>query len=73
MDIQVEYLPLSKIVGADINPKDHDIGQIYQSIKHQFLLEIFLLSRQMLVRTCLFKSTLNSIFLYKHFKQYLFV
>lgn len=33
MDIQVEYLPLSKIVGADINPKDHDIGQIYQSIK----------------------------------------
>lgn len=33
MDIQVEYLPLSEIVGADINPKDHDIGQIYQSIK----------------------------------------
>jgi|TARA_B100000902_G_scaffold112421_1_gene113639 hypothetical protein len=33
MDIQVEYLPLSQIVGADINPKDHDIGQIYQSIK----------------------------------------
>tara|TARA_A200000159_G_scaffold150920_1_gene160660 strand:+ start:1225 stop:1878 length:654 start_codon:yes stop_codon:yes gene_type:complete len=33
MDIKVEYLPLSQIVGADINPKDHDIGQIYQSIK----------------------------------------
>jgi len=33
MDIQVEYLPLSQIVGADINPKDHDIGQIYQSSK----------------------------------------
>jgi len=33
MDIQVEYMPLSEIVGADINPKDHDIGQIYQSIK----------------------------------------
>ena len=33
MDIQVEYLPLSEIVGADNNPKDHDIGQIYQSIK----------------------------------------
>ena len=33
MDIQVEYLPLSEIVEADINPKDHDIGQIYQSIK----------------------------------------
>jgi len=33
MDIQVKYMPLSEIVGADINPKDHDIGQIYQSIK----------------------------------------
>jgi len=33
MDIQVEYIPLTDIVGADNNPKDHDIGQIYQSIK----------------------------------------
>ena len=33
MDIEVEYLPLSEIVQADINPKDHDIGAIYQSIK----------------------------------------
>ena len=33
MDINVEYLPLSEIVEADNNPKDHDIGQIYQSIK----------------------------------------
>ena len=33
MDINVEYLPLSEIVEADKNPKDHDIGQIYQSIK----------------------------------------
>ena len=33
MDIQVEYIPLADIVEADINPKDHDIGQIYQSIK----------------------------------------
>lgn len=33
MDIGVEYIPLSEIVEADINPKDHDIGQIYQSIK----------------------------------------
>ena len=33
MDIQVEYMPLSEIVQADTNPKDHDIGQIYQSIK----------------------------------------
>ena len=33
MDIEIEYLPLSKIVEADSNPKDHDIGQIYQSIK----------------------------------------
>ena len=33
MDINVEYLPLSEIVEADTNPKDHDIGQIYQSIK----------------------------------------
>lgn len=33
MDIQVEYIPLTDIVEADINPKDHDIGQIYQSIK----------------------------------------
>lgn len=33
MDIKVEYIPLADIVEADINPKDHDIGQIYQSIK----------------------------------------
>ena len=33
MDINVEYVPLSEIVEADTNPKDHDIGQIYQSIK----------------------------------------
>jgi len=33
MDIEVQYIPLSEIVQADINPKDHDIGQIYQSIK----------------------------------------
>ena len=33
MDINVEYVPLSEIVEADSNPKDHDIGQIYQSIK----------------------------------------
>lgn len=33
MDIEIEYLPLSEIVEADSNPKDHDIGQIYQSIK----------------------------------------
>ena len=33
MDIKVEYIPLEDIVEADINPKDHDIGQIYQSIK----------------------------------------
>ena len=33
MDIEIQYLPLSEIVEADSNPKDHDIGQIYQSIK----------------------------------------
>lgn len=33
MDIEIEYIPLSEIVEADVNPKDHDIGQIYQSIK----------------------------------------
>lgn len=33
MDIKIDYVPLSEIVGADNNPKDHDIGQIYQSIK----------------------------------------
>ncbi len=33
MDIKIDYVPLSEIVGADDNPKDHDIGQIYQSIK----------------------------------------
>tara|TARA_Y100000114_G_scaffold27814_1_gene23372 strand:- start:1244 stop:1894 length:651 start_codon:yes stop_codon:yes gene_type:complete len=33
LDIEIEYLPLSEIVEADSNPKDHDIGQIYQSIK----------------------------------------
>ena len=32
-DIRVEYVPLGEIVGADVNPKDHDIGQIYQSMK----------------------------------------
>ena len=32
-DIRVEYVALSEIVGADVNPKDHDIGQIYQSMK----------------------------------------
>jgi hypothetical protein len=33
MDIEVQYIPLADIVEADNNPKDHDIGQIYQSIK----------------------------------------
>ena len=33
MDIEVQYIPLSEIVQADTNPKDHDIGAIYQSIK----------------------------------------
>ena len=32
-DIRVEYIALGEIVGADVNPKDHDIGQIYQSMK----------------------------------------
>ena len=32
-DIRVDYVPLSEVIGADINPKDHDIGQIYQSMK----------------------------------------
>jgi len=32
-EVLVEYIPLSDIVEADNNPKDHDIGQIYQSIK----------------------------------------
>ena len=32
-DIKVEYVALSEIIGADVNPKDHDIGQIYQSMK----------------------------------------
>ena len=31
--MEIEYIPLSEIVEADVNPKDHDIGQIYQSIK----------------------------------------
>ena len=32
-DIKIEYVALSEVIGADINPKDHDIGQIYQSMK----------------------------------------
>ena len=32
-DSKVEYVALSEIIGADVNPKDHDIGQIYQSMK----------------------------------------
>ena len=32
-DIRVDYVALSEVIGADINPKDHDIGQIYQSMK----------------------------------------
>ena len=31
--IKVEYLPLYDIKVADLNPKDHDIGEIYTSIK----------------------------------------
>lgn len=37
-DITVEYIPLSDINPADKNPKDHDIGQIYLSMKrHGFV------------------------------------
>jgi len=32
-EVKVEYMPLDEIVEADVNPKDHDVGQIYQSIK----------------------------------------
>ena len=31
--ITVEYIDLDDIIEADNNPKDHDLGQIYQSIK----------------------------------------
>jgi len=31
--IKVNYIPLSDIEVADVNPKDHDIGEIYTSIK----------------------------------------
>lgn len=37
-EITVEYIPLSDINPADKNPKDHDIGQIYLSMKrHGFV------------------------------------
>ena len=31
--IKVEYINLNTIEVADVNPKDHDIGDIYTSIK----------------------------------------
>jgi len=31
--IEIEYIDLDDIIEADSNPKDHDIGVIYQSIK----------------------------------------
>ena len=31
--IHIEYRNIKEISGADLNPKDHDIGAIYQSIK----------------------------------------
>jgi len=35
---EIQYLPLSEISYADKNPKDHDIGAIYESIKrHGFV------------------------------------
>lgn len=33
MEPRIEYMALDEIFGADLNPKDHDIGQIIQSIK----------------------------------------
>jgi len=33
MAINIEYLPLYDIEVADVNPKDHDIGEIYTSMK----------------------------------------
>lgn len=32
-DFEVTYIPLGEIQYADKNPKDHDIGQIYESIR----------------------------------------
>ena len=32
-DIRIDYIALSEVIGADLNPKDHDIGAIYQSLK----------------------------------------
>ena len=31
--MKLEYLKLDEILPADANPKDHDIGEIYMSIK----------------------------------------
>lgn len=33
VDLEVTYIPLGEIQYADKNPKDHDIGQIYESIR----------------------------------------
>ena len=33
MNPKIEYFRLDEILGADLNPKDHDIGMIIQSIK----------------------------------------
>ena len=33
MEPKIKYFRLDEIIGADLNPKDHDIGMIIQSIK----------------------------------------
>ena len=31
--IKIEYIDLDDVIEADSNPKDHDLGVIYESIK----------------------------------------
>ena len=36
---KIEYLPLNDVEVASVNPKDHDIGEIYTSIKRWGFIE----------------------------------
>lgn len=40
MSRRVEYVPLTKIQGAAVNPKEHDLGEIITSIKRRGFVEL---------------------------------
>ena len=39
-EVYLEYMALSELKEADLNPKDHDLGELYTNIQRHGFVEI---------------------------------